>query len=63
VYDLNFIETKLKDFMNLPEEIQKKSLRTILFPMIKNNIQRYDPKNVDIMTPKVTGMLIDFEVL
>jgi hypothetical protein len=49
--------------MNLPEEIRKKSLGTILFPMIKKNIQRIDPDSVDLMTPKVTGMLIDFEVL
>lgn len=41
----------------------KKSLGNILYPLIRRVILKLNPEQEKEYTPKVTGMLIDFDVL
>ena len=51
----------LGEFEKLSDFDKKKQLGTLLYPMIKNILMRNNCG--DDLTPKVTGMLIDLEVL
>jgi Poly-adenylate binding protein, unique domain len=47
----------------MEDDIKKKALGTILYPLIRNIIAKNETENANEMTPKVTGMLIDLDVL
>lgn len=58
---LEWIKNNMEQFAKMDEKSQKNTLGTLMYPMIKEIVQNKGYSQD--LTPKVTGMLIDFEVL
>lgn len=61
VHNIDWIVANKGEFNDLDDDVKKRSLGTILFPLIQELIK--DKPNAGELTPKVTGMLIDLDVL
>lgn len=58
---LEWIQQNKEQFAKLDEKNQKNALGTLMYPKIKAIVENKGFR--EDLTPKVTGMLIDFEVL
>jgi len=55
--DINWVLANRNEFNKFTDERKKKTLGSILYPLIEKEVKNEN------LTPKVTGMLIDLDVL
>lgn len=66
VHDINWLKKSWKELDSMPQDQVKKILGSILYPMVASQIKKKDfgsETSANDLPPKVTGMLIDLDVL